>query len=353
MEHGSEIMMAFNKIKLKLREYQRVVFVSIMIISIIPSATEMMQLFFPWVSSASILKNAYGAEFIVRVNQQVFVPGDTLVVYGKGAPNDVFLARLFDATGRAVQLDSIYSDDDGFFEKATFDWPQPTPNLAFGTYTVEVSSGIGLADVQRIEVVFAEGSSRDTDIPAIPIPHILTVKLDSPSDVLVNKSFRIFVQVTIDGALVASDPAALLGRSHIHSGEATISLSDKFAVLHEGIYYADVELEEETTYIIHAMAFHDGYVSHDSRVVSAASTTIGTLQQSLDDLDEKLIETRQTVEDAGESIREDIESSKDSVDRLEQGSGQLNSIILPVLALISIILALQISLFARIRASYR
>jgi hypothetical protein len=38
---------------------------------------------------------------------------------------------------------------------------------------------------------------------------------------------------------------------------------------------------------------------------------------------------------------------------MQQATGQINSIILPVLALISVIIALQISLFARIRASFR
>jgi hypothetical protein len=38
---------------------------------------------------------------------------------------------------------------------------------------------------------------------------------------------------------------------------------------------------------------------------------------------------------------------------MSDASGQINAIILPVLALISVIIALQISLFARIRASYK
>src|SRR5687768_1427403 len=76
----------------------------------------------------AMINKAYGAEFLVRVNQQVFVPGDTLVVYGKGAANDAFLARLFDSTGRAVKIDNIRADEDGFFEKATFEWPEAAPN---------------------------------------------------------------------------------------------------------------------------------------------------------------------------------------------------------------------------------
>ena len=187
--------------------------------------------------------------------------------------------------------------------------------------------------------------------------HNLIVKLDSPTLVSTKENFRIFVQVTYDGALVDSDLPEFLGSSHIHSGNQTINLANRFAKLHEGIYYADVVLPNDGTYIIHAIAFHKGYESHDSRVVTASSTSIGTLQESVSKLGTELdrttnqvnttkTELSKVVEDARLSIRDDIQNA-------QQASGQLNSIILPVLVLISIIIALQISLFARIRASYR
>jgi len=53
------------------------------------------------------------------------------------------------------------------------------------------------------------------------------------------------------------------------------------------------------------------------------------------------------------SIKDDIRRASETVDQMQAASGQINSIILPVLVLISIIIALQISLFARIRASYK
>jgi hypothetical protein len=299
----------------------------------------------PW-----LLQPAFGDEFLVRVNQQVFVPGDVLTLYGKGAPNDVLVARLFDATGRAVRIESIPTDDDGFFSKRVIEWPSPSATLPFGTYTIQINSSEGDPNPQTIEIIYAGGSTDQIDDTATPVVHSLVVKLDSPTDVSTEEAFRIFVQVTIDGALVSEDPAVLLARSHIHSGEITISLSDKFKVLHEGIYYADVDLEKEGSYIIHAMAFDDGLLSHDSKVISASATTLVSLGEGLQSLNNEVTQTRETlnrtVTEAQESIRTDVED-------VEQASGQINSLILPVLALISVILALQISLFARIRASYR
>jgi hypothetical protein len=148
----------------------------------------------------------------------------------------------------------------------------------------------------------------------------------------------------------------LLGGSHIHSSNSTIILNDKFVKLHPGLYYADVKVDRQDTYIIHAAAFYKGFLSHDSRVIRAGATT-GTIQESVDKLNQEISQLQNTlddtkstitgsVEEARTSIREDIGSVRDA-------SGQINSLILPLLALISVIIALQISLFARIRASYR
>jgi chromosome segregation ATPase len=151
-----------------------------------------------------------------------------------------------------------------------------------------------------------------------------------------------------------------------------------FKKLHEGLYYTDVSINKEGSYIVHAVAFYKGFLSHDSRVVVASLTTINTIQDSVDQLRVALNSTNNqvnglgnkindarravnssqdaitnSVEQAQSSIQEDVNSAKKAVDDLQQASGQVNSIFLPILALISIIIALQISLFARIRASYR
>ena len=306
-----------------------------------------------FLSATLFVRYAHGEEYIARVNQQVFLPGERLVVYGKGSVNDIFVVRLYDPSGRAIKIDSIPTDNDGFFKKAVYEWPDPSRNIAFGTYQVEISSSLGQPNTQRFEVTYAEGGSASMDETGGPVQHTLQVKLDSPTDVQINKSFRIYVQVTYDGALVDSDPSDLLGTSHIHSGNDTINLSDAFVKLHEGLYYADVVLDQEASYIIHASAFYRGFLSHDSKVVSASPSTINTVQESINNLEQELNQTQTSLENARTSIGKDIESAKAGVDEMRNASGQLNSLFLPVLALISVIIALQISLFARIRASYR
>ncbi|HEX2013855.1 MAG TPA: hypothetical protein VLA68_01385 [Nitrososphaera sp.] len=307
---------------------------------------------------------AYAQRFILRVEEEVYTPGETLTIYGAAEPNDVLIVRLYDPAGIAVKIDNVQVSEDGFFREAIWSWPQPSINLAFGTYTLEVIPGTPGEDPQLVEIVFAESvQEEDVGLPRIPKTHTLGIVMDSPDQVTVNQQFRIFIQVTFDGALVAAEDLAvaeLLGTSHVHSGTSTIILSDKFRRLHEGLYYADVTIDREGAYVIHAVAFYRGLLSHDSKVVTATVSSISTVQDAVTELDSRLDETNQELAGLQRGLDETKAALNDTkltirqeIENVQQASGQINSIILPVLALISVIIALQISLFARIRASYR
>jgi hypothetical protein len=297
--------------------------------------------------------------FIVKINQEVFAPGDTVVLYGKAAEGDALFVKILDPANKTVRIESIFANESGSFTAQVYVWPEASRNLVFGTYTVEVSSSRFLSDKATFQISFAEQANGG----AAPAQHVLVVKLDSPTEVSAGNPFRIFVQTTFDGELVKADPAEMLASSHIHSGEVTINLAGTLKELHEGIYYADVTLEEEGTYIIHSIAFYRGFRAHDSKVVSSGSSigdiqnSVDTLKAELDRTSRDLNETRsaitQSVEDAQAAIRNDLEQAEGTVNELRDASGQINSLILPILALISVIIALQISLFARIRASFK
>ena len=318
---------------------------------------------------------AFAAEpFILRTIQEVYLPGDTLLIYGAATAKEILVVRLYDPAGQVIKIENVVVDDNGYFRQGIFEWPDPSRNLPFGTYTVEAVSSKGARVPQTLEVSYAEDVEEVT-VGEFPKTHILATKLDSPSQVTAKTEFRIFIQVTFDGVLVdAKDEAqvaGILGTSHIHSTNSTIVLNDKFRELHPGLYYADVTLEKEDAYIIHAIAFYKGFLSHDSRVVTVTGSSIGTIQETVDELDMRLAatheelerlqdtleETRSALNDTKSTITQSVEgartSIRDEIRNMEQASGQINSIILPVLALISVIIALQISLFARIRASYK
>lgn len=324
-------------------------------------------------SQSGLIRPAYAAKFTLLVEEDVYTPGETMVIYGAGAANDVLVVRLFDPTGHALSISNIVTDSDGFFREAIKTWDKPSPALPLGTYTIEVISSLQRTDMRRIEVTFAEATQVDKGI-RIPTTHNLAIKLDSPDQASVNVPFRFFIQITFDGALVAVDEADipdLLGTSHIHFGNKTLSLEGKLKRLHEGLYFADVTFENEGPYIIHAAAFYRGLLSHDSKVITATSSSISTIQQSVTELDARLNSTNRQLEDLNQGIGQTRQSLNDTqsaitgsvdeargtirkeIEDMRLATGQINSLILPVLALISVIIALQISLFARIRASFR
>ena len=302
--------------------------------------------------------DAQQQRFIVRINQNTFVPGDTLVVYGRAELTDAVIVRLKDPSGNVVRIETVTTDAVGSYSQQIMNWPDPSRTFPFGRYSVEVFSSRIPTDLAVLTLTFTAEREPTTQQPLI---HTLAAKLDSPAQVTTNSAFRIFVQVTFDGALVnVNNPSELLGSSHIHPQNATIGLHDQFERLHEGIYFADVTLEQEGTYIIHAVAFHRGQLAHDSKVITASAASIVTIQeavnllnQKLDSTQEALDSTNMVLEETRTGLSEDVRTARGAVEQLQQASGQINSIILPILALIAIVIALQISLFARIRASFK
>lgn len=302
----------------------------------------------------------------VKLSSTVYAPGDTVIVYGRAIPEDALAIRLFDPSGKVLRLETLKVRSDGAFTEQVFVWPQPSKQYAFGTYSIEVRSSIVPSDIKTFSVSFVNAAGAGS-LSSVPSSADLVVKLDAPTLVSTYSEFRIFVQITYDGALVNADDrelASLLGSSHIHSGDSTnstiINLSGKFFKLHEGLYYADVILDRDGSYIIHSIAFHKGFLSHDSRVVLASGASIGSVQESVNRLNERLDTTNKSLDQTNASL----DTTKNALTKfagdtsltigeMRDASGQINGLILPILVLISIIIALQISLFARIRASYR
>lgn len=323
-------------------------------------------------SYPTLIQPAAAAKFILRVEEQVYTPGESLVIYGAGEANDVILVRIFGASGRAISIGNVVTDSSGFFRETIWRWDDPSADIPFGTYTIEAISSLVSKDTRRAEVVFTAATAPDNEV-RIPITHTLAVKLNSPDQVSINEPFRVFIQVTFDGALLAANGTEitdLLGTSHIHSGDQYIPLTN-LTRLHEGLFYADVTIREEGPYIIHSAAFYRGLLAHDSKVITATSSSISTIQESVRELDARLDSTnrelaglQQGIQDTKGALNQtqatitsSVNAATDTINSqisdVQQASGQINSLILPVLALISVIIALQISLFARIRASFR
>ncbi|MDE1770570.1 MAG: methyl-accepting chemotaxis protein [Thaumarchaeota archaeon] len=314
---------------------------------------------------STFLSQAYALQ--MSTDRQVYSEGEPLLVYGKGLPNEPIIIRLFAPDGTIAQFNQITADNNGDFSHTLIRWPNATTTYAYGTYAVEAIATKEQGQSQKVDVKFAPSST----LEQIPIQRTVNTIVFAPQTAAVNQTFRVFVQVTSDGLLVAGDPSKLLGTSHVHlpSGDVQ-SLADSFKTLHQGLYYVDYTPMEEGTYVFHIVAFDQGTISHGSAatqvlkqniegisnqilklnsVLDSTSQELDKLKSEIQGYGNVLDSSQRSITQANQNINKSVTSMSESVKNIEEASGQFNSLFLPVVALIAIIIALQITILARRR----
>ena len=300
-------------------------------------------------------------------DNKVYSDGQPLLVYGKAVPNDGLILRLFAPDGTIAKFDQIAADSKGEFNHILIEWPVASTKFPYGTYAVEVISSQEKSFSQKIDIKFTQS----TELVGVPISRIVNTLVFAPQTVAVNEPIRVFVQATSDGLLVSGSPDELLGTSHVHlpSGEVA-SLSTSFKTLHQGIYYTDYTPLQEGTYVFHIVSFTQGTISHGSAatvvlkqdiegisnqivqlnsILDATSKELDKLKEEIAGFGSTLEESQKSLTEANKNIDQSVESISDSVSNIEEASGQFNSLFLPIVALIAVIIALQITILARRR----
>ncbi|MDE1726164.1 MAG: methyl-accepting chemotaxis protein [Thaumarchaeota archaeon] len=323
-----------------------------------------------FVVMSGLLSQAYAilAPLELYTDSQVYSEGQPLLAYGKTAlSNETIILRLFAPDGTIKQFNQITSDRNGDFNQILIRWPNATTNYPYGTYSVEAIDQKEQGFSQKVDVAFASSSS----LISAPIKRTVIISVYAPQTAAVNQTFRVFVQITSDGLLVPGDPSKLLAGSHVHlpNGNVTI-LTNSFTTLHQGLYYVDFTPTQEGTYVFHMTALSQGTESNGSvatlvlkQSIEGISDQIIRLNSVLDttsnELDKMKAEvqgfgyvlntSQNSIAQANENMNKSVTSMSTSVQNLEAASGQFNSLFLPVVALIAVIIALQITILARRR----
>lgn len=316
----------------------------------------------------SINLSAVHAETLqIFTDNKVYSAGQPLLVYGKALPNDGLIMRLFAPDGTITKFDQITADNNGDFNHILINWPKASTTIPFGTYGVEVISNQENGLSQKIDIKFSQSSEPIT----VPVERTVNTLVFAPQTAAVNQSIRVFVQTTSDGLLVGGSPDKLLGTSHIHlpSGEV-ITLATSFKTLHQGIYYIDYTPTMEGTYVFHIISFNQGTISHGSSAtvvlkqnIEGISNQIVQLNSILDETSKELDklkteitgfnstlgESQKSLRESTKNIDDSVTSISNSVGDIAAASGQFNSLFFPIVALIAIIIALQITILARRR----
>jgi len=300
------------------------------------------------------------SELELSTNSKVYAPSHSLQIYGTGLPEENLIIRLFAPDDTIAKFDQITTEQDGSFNYGVLIWPEPSPNFPYGTYTIEVISTEQNGISKKIDVKFTS----TTDLIDVPVERHVNTLVFAPETAAINQSFRVFVQTTSDGLLIGNDPDKLLRTTHVHLPSGlSISLSSEFNTLHQGLYFVDYTAREEGTHVFHVVAFSQGTTSHGSAATNILSQDLGGISDQIIKLNSILDETSDELDNlkseikgfditlghASSQIDQNIGDISDSVKFISEASSQLNALMLPIIASIGLIVALQITILARRR----
>ena len=306
------------------------------------------------------IPNSFSEELELFTNSKVYSTEHSLQVYGKGLPEENLIIRLFAPDETIAKFDQITTESDGSFNYGLLIWPEPSTNFPYGTYTVEIISTEQNGISQKIDVKFTS----TTELIDTPIERQVNTLVFAPETAAINQQFRVFVQTTSDGLLIGTDPTKLLGTTHVHLPSGlSVSLSNSFNTLHQGLYFVDYIPKEEGTHVFHVVAFSQGTTSHGSAATTVLSQDLGGISDQIIKLNSILDETSSelntlkseiagfdvTIERSSQQIDENIGTISSSVKFISEASSQLNALMLPIIASIGLIVALQITILARRR----
>jgi hypothetical protein len=306
------------------------------------------------------IPNSFSEELELFTNSKVYAPAHTLQVYGKGLPEENLIIRIFAPDESIAKFDQLTTSADGSFNYILLTWPEPSTNFPYGTYTIEVISTEQNGVSQKIDVKF----SSTTELLDVTVERFVNTLVFAPETAAIGQPIRVFVQTTSDGLLIGDEPSKLLGTTHVHLPSGiSVTLTNSFKTLHQGLYYVDYTPIEEGTHVFHVVAFSQGTTSHGSAATTVLSQDLGGISDQIIKLNSILDETSgeldilkseingfdTTLKYASSQIDENIGTFALSAKSISESSAQLNALLLPIIASIGLIVALQVTILARRR----
>ena len=305
------------------------------------------------------IQNSF-SELDISTNSRVYSPDHTLQVYGTGLPEENLILRLFAPDESITKFEQIQTNPDGTFNHQLLTWPEPSSNVPYGTYVVEVLSTEQNGLSKKIDIKF----SSTTELISVAVERQIDTVVFAPESGAINQSFRVFVQTTRDGLNIGNDPSQLLGNSQIHLPDgSSLALNNSFKTLYSGVYYFDFTPRQQGTHVFQISVFNEGVSSKGFAATHVLSQNLGGINKQISKLNSVLEETSSelnilkseiagfddTLSIASNNINESTDSISSSVKSIEEASSQLNSLLFPIIASIGLIVALQITIIARRR----
>ena len=305
------------------------------------------------------IENSF-SELDISTNAKVYSTDHTLQVFGTGLAEENLILRLFAPDESITKFEQIQTNSDGSFNHQLLTWPDPSSNVPYGTYVVEVLSTEQNGLSEKIDIKF----SSTTELISVAVERQIDTVVFAPETGAINQSFRVFIQTTRDGLNIGNDPSTLLGNSMIHLPDgSSLALKNSFNTLYSGVYYFDFTPRQEGTHVFQISVFNEGVASKGFAATHVLSQNLGGINKQISKLNSILDETStelnilkseisgfdDTLSTASTEINESTSSISTSVEAISEASSQLNSLLFPIIASIGLIVALQITIIARRR----
>jgi hypothetical protein len=149
-----------------------------------------------------IAPSARALQVTSPVENQVFYPGDTLVVAGKtSVPQQLVAISVYDPNNRLLTLDQVTSDNTGAFSLTLFRFPtEPRANFPEGVYTIEIKE-VATGDTKVIRVAFTyitpTPTPIETDTTAIQPPVTVTITVTQIQNVTITTTATVTETKTV------------------------------------------------------------------------------------------------------------------------------------------------------------
>ncbi|MEM2994322.1 MAG: hypothetical protein QXW14_05885 [Candidatus Nitrosocaldus sp.] len=307
----------------------------------------------------------------LNLNKSIFIPGDMLLVYGKGIPQDSLIVEIINPAGRLVHRAQVDVDVDGTYSRVILTFPKPDDvNFMQGTYTIAARSAVRQDLVQSRLFIFQAMQEQSPSPPSSQIQqHVqdgatggstptvgleqvvvgtatrrLEIRLSAPSSIGMDEHARVLAKVTLDGILLKSDASVLQARLIMPDARVR---EVQFNVVDDGILTADISSSIPGEHVIVARFMYGELTAYDAISILVQESPVLTLSSELARLNASIdsLNTRLDV-----FVREEAEKDgrlEDSIARLSDANGQMLALLLPIVGMITVVVALQATILAR------
>jgi hypothetical protein len=285
----------------------------------------------------------------ININSTVFMPNSMLVIYGKVIPNDSLIVELINPMNRVVHRTQIDVDARGVFSSVILTFPNPNDQFIEGTYTLVITSSIQ-GSVYSKAIVFQASSNEirvqqgDALQQQQQITRRLDMQLSAPSIIGIDERFSIVARVTMDNTLFNVNASDIKARIVMPDSSAK---ELRFNAIDDGIYATELTLSMVGLHVVTASIEHDGLKASSMASINVTdapvlnmSNTLSRLSKSIDDLNSSI-----------QGLRNDINTSNarlsNSLEQIGSSTNQMLALLLPIIGMITIIVALQATILAR------